>query len=824
MNIRLLRIFALTCFSLLMTIPSLAEKDRYFYVYNAANGLADNSAQTIKCTKTGRMVITTMGQINFFDGQKFTYIDPTTENTYPIMKYNGHAHIYFDKHHHLWLKKRKSLSCVDLYREMFADNIVDEFKKLGVNGKVDDIFCDSQNNLWTLSGNSLYCVELKRNFTVQENLNLQELDVYKDKYLLLFYDNGLLDVLELTTGNSVFSERAYDEKMAKKYSATSVIRKIGSEFFQIRNGDSVGILLKFDITKWKWEKVFDTPYYLSNIIEHDGMLYIPSAYCYWIYNLTTKELEHVERLKLYGGNTLVTDINCMEFDKQGGLWVGTEKRGLLYARPYTVPFKTYRWEEKEAIDLERLLNQKVPDVVTSYRDKPVNCVFRDSRGWDWVGTSIGLQLYRKSTVHLPELFTRNEGLLNNVVHSVAEDHSHNIWVSTSYGVCCLVIEGDKVRYVNRYNSWDGVPNESFVNGKSMILEDGTIVMQALDHVLTFNPDKMATLNDSSISDIYPKLIRLYVNGIDVKTGQSLDGNVILEKAITRVKVLNLNYNQNTISLTFSGLNYFRPQQTYYRVRVTGPGMSDKWEVYTPYSSGGLVDNSGLLHLPMPSLVPGTYTIEVQSSMLPDVWKTTPYEWVIKVNEPWWRTTGVFMLFGLILFILLSIYIYLFLKNANLKARRNSEEQNIIKRIKSFAERCDAVSGMVLEPTVDEVSNQNLMLMTDFPPEFTKIIEKIMPVIVEKAPKDLSMHQLSGIAGMKLPEFYQLITSNIYKNPRPMAIQMMLTRASDMLKNEMEKDIAEISDECGFVSPNYFIASFYHKYRVTPAEYRRRLLF
>jgi hypothetical protein len=38
--------------------------DRRFEKYNASDGLADNSAQTIYCTKEGRMVITTMGQIN----------------------------------------------------------------------------------------------------------------------------------------------------------------------------------------------------------------------------------------------------------------------------------------------------------------------------------------------------------------------------------------------------------------------------------------------------------------------------------------------------------------------------------------------------------------------------------------------------------------------------------------------------------------------------------------------------------------------------------------------------------------------------------------
>ncbi len=51
-----------------------AEKEvpsRVVRNYSAADGLADNSAQVIACTKTGRMVIATMGQINFYDGQRF---------------------------------------------------------------------------------------------------------------------------------------------------------------------------------------------------------------------------------------------------------------------------------------------------------------------------------------------------------------------------------------------------------------------------------------------------------------------------------------------------------------------------------------------------------------------------------------------------------------------------------------------------------------------------------------------------------------------------------------------------------------------------------
>ena len=82
--------------SFLMTaIPSMAEvSKRYFRNYSAADGLADNSAQTIACTRTGRMVITTMGQINFYDGQGFSFIDASEEDFYPLSSYTGNYHLY----------------------------------------------------------------------------------------------------------------------------------------------------------------------------------------------------------------------------------------------------------------------------------------------------------------------------------------------------------------------------------------------------------------------------------------------------------------------------------------------------------------------------------------------------------------------------------------------------------------------------------------------------------------------------------------------------------------------------------------------------------
>ena len=95
---------------------------------------------------------------------------------------------------------------------------------------------------------------------------------------------------------------------------------------------------------------------------------------------------------------------------------------------------------------------------------------------------------------------------------------------------------------------------------------------------------------------------------------------------------------------------------------------------------------------------------------------------------------------------------------------------------------------------------------------------ILPIVSEKKVKDLSMRELSIAANMPVQEFYKLMNSNIYKNPRPIVMEVMLSRAKDLLENGQITDIADVARKCGFSTPNFFIASFFHKYKKTPKEF------
>ena len=574
---------------------------RVFTQYTSAEGLADNSAQTIHCTKTGRLVITTVGQINFYDGAQFSYIDPTDENIYALPEYRGNYHLYFDRYHHIWLKNTHSVTCVDLTTERFAASIDDELHNFGVKDRVLDLFVDSTGVVWVLSAGGLYNVETKKVLKPRPRLNLQDVEVYKDKYVMLFYENGLVERYETATGKKVAESRAYGDADGQRYGASSLVMKYHQKVYQIRNGSKEAVLMNYDVDHNQWNEILRAPYHLNNMAFKDSLMYVACEYGYWVVNLNTLVPAHVEGMQLFSGEELHTDVNVIAFDRQGGMWVGTEKRGLLYSRPFKVPFHLYKWGDPTADRYGTMMNHVPP--YQQFRSRTVNCVYKDSRGWTWVGTTQGLQLYRRDSDMLPQVFTKKEGLYNNIVHSVIEDVNRNIWVATSYGISVLLLNDEgRVTFINSYNQYDLVPNEVFENGKAMRLPDGTIVMQGLDHVVEFNPTTMRTLDNKFNFNIYPKLIQLMVNGVDIKPTTELDGKRILDRALSRVWALDLNYNQNSIALVFSALNYFRPQQTYYRVRMKG--LDDEWRILSPYSDDGMVDENGLLHLPLMGIQPG----------------------------------------------------------------------------------------------------------------------------------------------------------------------------------------------------------------------------
>ena len=811
---KLIRLYGLIMAFLLSSLTALAEdstRDRRFRVINAADGLADNSAQTIKSTFSGRLVVSTIGHINFYDGSGFTHIS-SGDSRYLLPKYKGHYHLYFDDSHHLWLKDKGMVTCVNMLTEQFVSDIGSIFQAQGVKGHVEDMFVDSSGSIWLVQGNNIYSRHGKVSLPLRKGRVLQDMDI-SDNIVLLFYDDCQVDVYDIIAKKKLYSTNSLNHEEVKDYQESSVIYKYRNGFFQIRNGNNKAVLMWFDLGTRQWTKVLSTDYYLSNMTVKDDVLYIASAYGYWTYDTDSRQIEHYEMIKLTDGRELLTDMNCIEFDRQGGMWIGTEKRGLLYSKYIKSPFNVMTWDNPLSVKYADMMD-KVCTYDMLVKGHRLNCTYKDSRGWIWVGSLNGLYYFKpgqKDSICVK----KEDGMVNDVVHSIIEDGKHNIWVSTSNGIVGLVIKNGKVTFVNSFINSDGIPAEAFVNGRAMRLDDGTIVMQALDHVVSFNPMKMSIMEGNNIL-LHPKFVRLQVNGTNIFAGTEIDGRVVTEKAVSRLNMIELPSTQNSLSLKFSSLNYFRPIQTYYRYRVSG--LQDKWVMLSYYNSRGLVDKNGILHLPLLGLEPGNYMVEVQASMYPGKWTTPPVKVVVKIKEPWWRTTGLTLLISGVFLILIIWNIVIFSGNSRLKMKRNVSEVELFRRIDGFISRAEScrMEKQTRRSVNDE--SEDVTSGADLDKDAVELLMELVPYSRNGKLDHNVLVQLAMKKRIKLTDIYDIITNNIFRSPALLTMAMLLEKASrDLIESGMT--VEEIAEKNNFASPNYFIAMFFRRYGMTPLQWR-----
>lgn len=790
---------------------------RTFTVINAANGLADNSAQTLSTTRSGRMIISTIGHVNFYDGNAFTHVNSSNNDTYTLKDYSGNYHSYFDKKHHLWLKDKHKVLCINLHTEKVVTNVADIFRQEGIKGTVDDLFTDDDRRLWLVNRGKLWSEKGKYCIPVNRSANLQDLDNIGDT-LFLFYSDSRIETYNLKTKRLIATTKSLDSERAAKYSKTTIFKRYKDGYFQLRSGKMKSVLLWIDAKTLKSSILMEEDYFLCNLAIHGGLLYISSSYGYWTIDLKTGERFHREKLMLDNGKELATDINAIDFDKQGGMWIGTEKRGLLYSKPHTPPFIVYNWGSDEAGDYWQMMDTIKSTTSKDAQGNDINCVVTDSRGWQWKGQTNGIYVYDRSGKLIKHIKQR-DGMLNEVVHSIVEDNAHNMWAGTSNGIVYVEVEKGKIGFVNSYNTIDRIPAESFKNGKALKLADGSIVMQAVDHVIKFNPAHFHTLGTETYL-LKAKFVKLMVNGVNVTPDTKIGNRQILSNVASQTKEFSLDYNQNFITLTFSGLNYFRPYQTYYRYRVVG--LNDEWKIASYYDQDGIVDRHGLLHIPLPGLDPGTYRVEVQASMYPDLWNESNVTSVkINVFQPWWRETLTYTVAALVIMILLGYNLYVYRSNYKLDSSKRANEQMIIRQMQSFLLRTDLLEKTMLESKKDTLPMPGNKTHNDVSKDFIKLMIKLTPML-RKSPNKLTVNKLCEAAGITIQEFHDIVMPNINKSPRLLDQYRRMKKAASLMQANPDLTIGEVANVVNYLSVNLFISTFYRQYQITPKQFREKM--
>ncbi|WP_052958596.1 hybrid sensor histidine kinase/response regulator transcription factor [Maribacter thermophilus] len=306
-------------------------------------------------------------------------------------------------------------------------------------------------------------------------------------------------------------------------------------------------------------------------------------------------------------NSLLTtdNVRTITYGRDSIIWIGTEHNGLFYLDTTSNKITQIK---------------TIPDKIKSlyYQNDTL-----------WIGTNgNGLALYNTINDSIQRFTTKN-GLANNVIYGILPDNQYNLWLSSNKGISKFSLKNGQP-LVENYENYDGLQSYEFNTGAYFKGADGTLYFGGLEGINWFNPDQLKT------NPYKPKTV------------------------ITNVKVFNatrslsekipLKHTQNTITFTFSSLQFSQPKLNQYKYRLVG--NDNDW------TSAG--NNNQIRYTNLP---PGKYTFEVISSNYDGVWGNYPATYHFEIEQPWHFTNmapavftsftlqGCFIAIGIFMFLL-----------------------------------------------------------------------------------------------------------------------------------------------------------------------------
>ena len=314
------------------------------------------------------------------------------------------------------------------------------------------------------------------------------------------------------------------------------------------------------------------------------------------------------------------------------------------------------------------------------RNRPVKSMFVDSNKNLWVGVeNTGLYVFSADRRLIFEVNDSEKLKAIGGFGSFYEVSADEIWISGTSGLSRVNLN---TKSIDNFSKNDGILNEKF-NLKS-VTSIGENVVFGNDYGLTiFNPKKIT----KKATHPTPFLTKLLINNHEV-TPNNAHNNFKLNRDISYVKNIELNNNQSTFSIDFTGLLFKAPNKNQFSYKLEG--FEEKWN-YTSsrYRRATYTDVPG-----------GEYIFKVKAASENSAW-SPPKELSIKVLPPLWLTKTAFFIY--ILSGTFLIYLLIKWRTKALEIRSLKLEKKIQERTQELSEEKNKVERL-LDKKTDEIAN------------------------------------------------------------------------------------------------------------------------
>lgn len=255
----------------------------------------------------------------------------------------------------------------------------------------------------------------------------------------------------------------------------------------------------------------------------------------------------------------------------------------------------------------------------------------------WIGTSVGLVRMKEDSL---ELFDRSSGLGVNAVSQIVFDKDDNMWLNTDRGFSKF--DPSRKEFIN-YDQSHKIDSEGFLT-----VIDGEVYYGTYGGYFSLTGQEPIEKKDH-----HPE-----VHLLSFKVAHE---DVHADKKIDYLDELQLDYWENSFSITFATPNYHRPERVKYAYRLVG---QDKDWILNDYRFANYTNLDG-----------GLYTFEVKAQILGGKWGEVK-SLEIFLATPFWKTVWFYLLVGVSLSAIGIVFYKVRVRVIQRKADQEAQELQI----------------------------------------------------------------------------------------------------------------------------------------------------
>lgn len=435
----------------------------------------------------------------------------------------------------------------------------------------------------------------------------------------------------------------------------------------------------------------------------------------------------------------------------------------------------------------------------------VNAVREDTDGTVWVATADGLYKSDNGKTKM------EDGLPDNDVVSLELGGNNQLWIGTRHGLACFDTAKGTCR---NFFKTDGLQGNEFFKGSSCRLADGRLAFGGIGGLTLFRPQDIGQTSAS----IRVMLTSMTVGGQEVNTQTRSGWYQVSDTIVSEAKRFDLSHNDNSLTLSFSTMDYARADGLHYEYRI---GTDSIWQRLP----------MGVNVLTLSHLAPDTYPITVRAVTGSTVSEELTF--TVVVHPAWYASIYAKIVYCLLALLLMVRYLRRRRRAEQQRLRvqehihaaqmREMEEGNVKEEVQVPAVETHAVEALVSTEDHAEKTQQIVEEMIEKPKLQTpdeRLLERVMKVVnAHIADSDLSVEQIANEVGLSRSHLHRKMKELTGESTGDFVRNIRLKRAAYLLEGGRHS-IAEVMYACGFDSPPGFSTRFKNFYGVSPSEYMK----